>query len=83
MLDRHRARLCRDCLAPMARQSGHCWRCDAPSSLDATREPPTKSLRQSTEHVLTARARRRADGIRRDRRPAARTPAPRRPKANT
>jgi hypothetical protein len=39
MRERHHARLCRDCSAPMARQEAACWRCgtrwaseDAPSA---------------------------------------------------
>lgn len=65
MLDRHKARLCSGCSAPMARQSQRCWRCHADSS-QAT-APPRRSLQESTTHVLGARARRRADGLRRNR----------------
>lgn len=65
MLDRHIARLCSGCSAPMARQSQRCWRCHADDWQAA--EPPRPSLRESTTHVLSARARRHADGIRRNR----------------
>lgn len=65
MLDRHKARLCSGCSAPMARQSQRCWRCHADKS--QTAEPPRRSLQESTTHVLSARARRHADGLRRDR----------------
>lgn len=65
MLDRHKARLCSGCSAPMARQSQRCWRCHADSS-HAT-APPRRSLQESTTHVLSARARRHADRLRRNR----------------
>jgi hypothetical protein len=80
MLDRHKARLCHQCRAPMARQSDRCWRCHATSSKPAA--APRRSLRQSTEHVLRARARRQADGARRDRRATTRTSPPRSPKTS-
>jgi predicted amidophosphoribosyltransferase len=66
MLDRHKPRLCRGCDAPMARQSDRCWRCHVARSV-ATVEPPRQSLEESTRHVLSTRARRQADGVRRDR----------------
>jgi len=81
MLDRHTARLCHQCSAPMARQSERCWLCLAASFKPAA-EPPLRSLRRSTEHVLDARARRHADGVRRDRRTATRMSVPRSPKAS-
>lgn len=73
MLDRHTARLCSGCNAPMARQSDRCWRCHADSSKSP--EPPRRSLQESTTHVLSARARRHADGLRRDRRATTRAAA--------
>jgi predicted amidophosphoribosyltransferase len=65
MLDRHKARLCSGCSAPMAQQSQRCWRCHADCSKPPER--PRRSLEESTAHVLSARARRHADDVRRDR----------------
>lgn len=81
MLDRHKARLCTGCGAPMARQSDRCWRCHA-VGLTAAVEPPRRSLRQSTTHVLSVRARRQADGVRRDRRATTRASGQASPKTS-
>lgn len=81
MLDRHSARLCSRCSAPMARQSDGCWRCHA-GGLRPAAELPRRSLQDSTAHVLSARARRQADGLRRDRRATTRTSVLRSPKVS-
>ena len=73
MRDRHEARLCRECRAPLARQSESCWRCGTSADPGAAREP-RRSLADSTVHVLRTRARR-ADRLRRDQPPATHTPA--------
>lgn len=39
MRDRHLPRLCRSCLAPMARQEDECWHCGAAWSKDARPSP--------------------------------------------
>ena len=82
MLDRHEARLCHRCSAPLARQSSRCWRCDSEWEPVVATAPPRRSLQDSTAQVLSTRARRHADDARRARRPATRAPAARAPKAN-
>lgn len=81
MLDRHKPRLCRGCQAPMARQSDRCWRCDAAGS-EPVAQSPRRSLQESTMHVLSTRARRQADGVRRGRRTNPRAADPRSPKTS-
>lgn len=81
MFDRHKARLCIDCSAPMARQCDRCWRCDA-TFAKAAAASPRRSLQQSTTRVLSARARGRADGVRRARQVTPRASNPRSPKTS-
>jgi hypothetical protein len=75
MRNRHEARLCHGCQAPMAGQTDRCWKCGEVWS----REPPAagrhRSLREKTTRVQQARARRREDSNRRSRPPATRAPA--------
>jgi hypothetical protein len=60
----------------MARQADRCWRCHVATSV-AKVEPPRRSLEERTTHVLSTRARRQADGVRRDRRVKTRASDPR------
>jgi hypothetical protein len=72
MRNRHQARLCRDCFAPMASQTDRCWSCGAAwAPAVGTRRP----LHESVAHVLEARSRRHVDSIRRTRPPASRSRA--------
>jgi hypothetical protein len=72
MRNRHEARLCKACEAPMAGESDRCWKCGdvwAPAPGPAGRP---RSLRETTSRVLAARARRHHDFNRRNRPPATR-----------
>jgi hypothetical protein len=53
MRGRHRARLCRACQAPMARQEDSCWRC---GSQWATEDVPRPALRLITGGAPTESA---------------------------
>jgi len=53
----------------MASRGDRCWNCDTTAAGEPPIAPERRSLRESTGHVLEARARRLDDSARRNRQP--------------
>jgi hypothetical protein len=73
--NRHEARLCRRCRAPMAGQTDHCWKCGTAWEPGPPDADSRRSLDESVAQVQEVRALRRDDAERRNRPPAPRAQA--------
>jgi predicted amidophosphoribosyltransferase len=71
--NRHEARLCHGCQAPMAGQTDRCWKCGKAWEPEPRAAGRRRSLRESVTRVQAVRARRHDDAERRNRPPAAGT----------